>query len=481
MPEAATTPTSAPLLFGRYRVSEHRGDTRLASVYTAVDERLKRRVLIHLLRKDLVGQAQPHARFVAQVAQMARRSHPALLDVYDSGEASGRPFMVTEFVSGRPLRGLGLLTPERALLYLRQVAGAVALCQPRRDADAPLGLYHPPISSSNLLLVDEGHVKLVDSWLLPPNEAQADIAHYRAPELSQGQEATLATPVYALGVLCYELLTGTRPVTGSDARAIALAHLNAHIPPLHVARPALVLPAVEQLVARATARAPERRFPDAATFGAALDTLWRDLGAPTQPLAPPRPSAARRAGTASAPPAPPAGPPLPAHGRAPSARASARPQPMDPATVRRSNLARGLLGWAVLVGLVLLVAAASFFAVNALTGALKGVTVPGVPWLPPPPAGEGGGPFGWLDTLFGADEIYIVNIAEGLNLRREPDATDPANIITVVPNGTPVRKLEGPRVAGNIPWLRVRVTLEGQELEGWMSLNYLRPRQSEHM
>lgn len=471
MPEAAATPSSAPLLFGRYRVSEHRGDTRLASIYTAVDERLQRRVLIHLLRKDLVGQAQPRERFVAQIGQMARRSHPALLDVYDSGEASGRPFMVTEFVSGRPLRGLGLLTPERALLYLRQVTGAVALCQSRRDADAPLGLYHPPISSSNLLLVDEGHVKLVDSWLLSPGEVSADIAHYRAPELSQGQEATLAAPVYALGLLCYELLTGTRLVSGSDARAIALAHLHARVPPLHEVRPALYLPAVERLVARAAASAPALRFPDAATFGAALDALWRDLGSPTQPLAPPR--ATRRAGAATGPTT--AAPPLaPA---APPARASVRMRPVDPATVRRSNLARGLLGWAVMVGLVLLVAAASFFAVNALTGALKGVTAPGVPWLPPPPMGGSGGPFGWLDTLFGADEIYIVNIAEGLNLRRAPDATDPGNIITVVPNGTPVRKLEGPRVAGNIPWVRVRVTVEGQQLEGWMSLNYLRRKE----
>lgn len=473
MPEAAATPSSAPLLFGRYRVSEHRGDTRLASIYTAVDERLQRRVLIHLLRKDLVGQAQPRERFVAQIGQMARRSHPALLDVYDSGEASGRPFMVTEFVSGRPLRGLGLLTPERALLYLRQVTGAIALCQSRRDADTPLGLYHPPISSSNLLLVDEGHVKLVDSWLLSPGEVSADIAHYRAPELSQGQEATLAAPVYALGLLCYELLTGTRPVSGSDARAIALAHLHARVPPLHEARPALYLPAVERLVARATASAPELRFPDAATFGAALDALWRDLGSPTQPLAPPRAPAARYAGATTGPPTA-VPPPAPA---APPARASVRMRPVDPATLRRSNVARGLLGWAVLVGLVILVAAASFFAVNALTGALKGVTAPGVPWLPPPPTGDSGGPFGWLGTLFGADEIYIVNIAEGLNLRRAPDATDPANIITVVPNGTPVRKLEGPHVAGNIPWLRVRVTVEGQQLEGWMSLNYLRRKE----
>ena len=66
MPDpAATTPTSAPLLFGRYRVSEQLGETRLAAVYSAADERLQRRVLVHLLRKELVAQERARARVVA--------------------------------------------------------------------------------------------------------------------------------------------------------------------------------------------------------------------------------------------------------------------------------------------------------------------------------------------------------------------------------------------------------------------------------
>ncbi|HMQ29728.1 MAG TPA: SH3 domain-containing protein, partial [Chloroflexaceae bacterium] len=84
----------------------------------------------------------------------------------------------------------------------------------------------------------------------------------------------------------------------------------------------------------------------------------------------------------------------------------------------------------------------------------------------------------WQDLLdFAGDEIYIVNIAEGLNLRSEPDATDTTNVIAVVPNGAPVVKLEGPRVEGNIPWLRVRAEVGGRRVEGWMSLNYLLPKE----
>jgi hypothetical protein len=488
--EARATPSAQPVLFGRYRVSEQLGETRFTVVYAAADERLQRRVLLHLLRKDLVGQERPRARFLAEIGQMARRSHQALLEVFDSGEAGGRPFMVTEHCAGRPLRGLGLLTVEQALLYLRQVAGAVAACQAQRGPDAPIGLYHPPISSSNVLLVDEGRVKLVDSWLSPPADAPADQAHYRAPELSEGLPPTPATAVYALGILLYELIIGERPVSGPDARATALAHLNAHIPPLRQARPGLFLPTAEGLVARATARAPERRYADAQAFGVALDTLWRDLGSATQPLA----VAPGRAPTLGAPapehsPGPPDTTPAPGlqkigpqatpAARAPAPRRGSAGAPagraVDPDLLRRRGLARGLVGWLVMVGLVITVAAASYLAVRALASGVAGLPRPAPPGLPSLP--DSGGPFGWFGDLFGGDEeIYIVNIAEGLNLRREPDATDTANVITVVPNGAPVRKLDGPRVEGNIPWLLVRAEVDGREVEGWMSLNYLRPK-----
>jgi len=513
MSEAAQTPAT-PLLFGRYRVQEPMGETRLAAVYAAADERLQRRVLLHLLRKELVGQQRPHERFLAEVSQSARRSHQALLEVFDSGEVGGRPFMVTEFVAGRPLRGLGLLTAEQALLYMRQVTGAVAACQAQRSPELPAGLYHPPVASANVLIVDEGRVKLVESWLTPPAEVPHELAHYRAPELSEGLPATPASDVYALGLLGYELLTGRRPITAEDARATALAHLNARIPSLAQSRPALYMPAAEQLIARATARYPEHRFPDAQSFGAALDALWRDLAGATQQLAPPararraaapaprppQPAAQQPTAQQAVPPAPapqpvaqqPAAqqavPPAPAPQPAPRPGISGmtgrlsqrlRPAGVDPAQMRRSTLLRGLTGWLVMLGLILGVILGTLFVVNAIAQQIAGAPRPNLPSVPGlPTAQAGGGPLDWLDGLFGGDEdVYVVNIAEGLNLRSAPDANDPQNLVAVIPNGTPVTRLEGPVVEGSIPWLRVRVDVNGQRLEGWMSQNYLIPRQ----
>lgn len=502
MAEAPATPSSPPLLFGRYRVTEQLGDTRLATVYAATDERLHRRVLLHLLRKELAGQANAHERFVAEIGQMARRSHQALLEVFDSGEVSGRPFMVTEHVSGRPLKGLGLLATEQALLYLRQVVGAVAACQAQRSPEAPAGLYHPPISSSNVLLVDEGRVKLVESWLQPLGAVSADVAHYRAPELSEGAPPVPASAVYALGLLLYELITGVRPVSGADARATALAHLTARIPLLSQSRPTLYLPAAERVLARATARSPEQRFPDAQAFGEALDALWRDLGAATQRLgpaprrvasAPVQAQAASEAQPTPPPPAPTVVPPSPQRASStaptPTQRSGltniasqitgrfAGPSGVNSSQLRQRSVARGLVGGLLMLALIAVVVYASYVGANALAtrvseGSGPDVAVPGLPSLPVP---QSEGPLDWLRNLFGRDDMYVVNIADGLNMRSAPDATDDSNIIAVIPNNTLVRRLEGPVVQNNIPWLRVRAEVDGQQVEGWMSNNYLKP------
>ncbi|NJN19878.1 MAG: serine/threonine protein kinase [Oscillochloris sp.] len=478
MTDTAATPTSSPLLFGRYRVSESLGETRLAAVYSAFDERLRRRVLLHLLRKELIAQERMRRRFVEEVGVGARCSHQTLLEVFDSGEAGGRPFLVTEYVSGRSLHNLGPLTPDQALLYLRQVTGAIAACQSSVDTAHPTGQTHPAISSSNLLLVDDGRIKLVDSWLTPISDAPSEIAAYRAPELSEGRPASHAAAVYALGLLAFELLTGTRPLQGSDARSIALAHLNARIPALSQLRPALFLPALEVLIAKATARMPEQRYSDAQAFGGALDSVWRDLSADTQQLFPARAavqSAPAQQYTAPMPAPAPLIPPPAARNpiAAMTGRLNRRPQqgPVDPAQVRRQAVNRGIAGWLVMIVLILSVAAGSYLAVTALTSRVSNLPQPpGLPTIEP--VNE---PWAWLQGLFGGDEaIYFVNINEGLNLRSVPDATDPDNLLSVVPNGTPVVALEGPVEAGGIPWMRVRVERNGQLLEGWMSLNYLR-------
>jgi hypothetical protein len=151
---------------------------------------------------------------------------------------------------------------------------------------------------------------------------------------------------------------------------------------------------------------------------------------------------------------------------------------VDPDDLRKRGLARSLVGWVVMIGLLLLVAAGSYVGVTALIGQIGRSSAPNLPSLPGlPSADAGGGPFEWVQGLFRHDEIYIVNLAEGLNLRSQPDVNDPSNILTVVANGTPVTRLDGPLMKDNIPWLRVSAEVGGTHYEGWMSLNFLRQEQ----
>jgi eukaryotic-like serine/threonine-protein kinase len=148
---------------------------------------------------------------------------------------------------------------------------------------------------------------------------------------------------------------------------------------------------------------------------------------------------------------------------------------VDPDLLRRRNLARSLTGWAVMVVLMLLVAAGAYLGVNALADRITGRPLPSVPGLPSLPEQPAGGLGGWLDGLFGDDSTMVVNIAEGLNLRDRAGLD--STVIDLVPNGTPVTILEGPVVVDNIPWARARAEFDGRQVEGWLSMNYLRPKE----
>jgi serine/threonine protein kinase len=458
------TSTTASLLAGRYRLHEKLGDGRLTVVYHATDETLQRSVLLHVLRPELTNQEPLRQRFVAEVSASAGRSHSALLEVYDSGTSDGRPYMVTEYMTGRPLHGLGVQEPERALLYLRQVAGAVALCQAQ---NVPC----PPISSSNVLLVNEGQVKLIENWQLDSAAAAFDLAHYRAPELSQGEPPGPASAVYALGLLLYELMTGTRPVQGSTTVEVVQAHASLQFAPISRLNPRCYMPIIEKLVRRATARVPEQRFASAVEFAAALEQAWRHLHNETQRLsvtpaqpAPRRPAASRLSQSwplRRSTPEPP-----PAHAE-PDTR---RPAVAPPTRRQQHPLARTLTSWIVLMALLFVVVAGSYAGASFLADRFFAIELPqiGMPQINLPSIDLEVPD--WLQSSE-PNEMLIVNINDGLNLRDAPGLT--TNVVTVVPNGTRVEKLEGPRTVDNVPWVRVQTELNGEQVEGWMSRNFL--------
>jgi eukaryotic-like serine/threonine-protein kinase len=462
------TPVSIPLLHGRYRIEEQLGAGRLAVVYRAYDQRLQRQVLVHMLRKELLSQEALRQRFIQESHSNARRSHQSLLEIFDSGEIAGRPYMITEYVAGRTLRELGALSLEEALLYFRQLVGAVAVAQ-------SAGVPHPPITSSNVILVEDGHVELLENWRTPATDAALEAACYRAPERSAGGPASTAAAVYALGLLLIEMLTGRRVVRGDDPRAVTQAHLSTQIPALSQIRPLLYSPTLDDLIQRATARDPAQRPVNAAALGQALDALRRDLSSDTRRLAHPpaqRPGLRERinrsTGRMVAPRAP-------AQRPDPGARAEPPPEPPRRAYADQSRR-RSITGIVILLAMLIAFAGFGYYGISLALDKLANIELPR-PALDLPALPDLGIEWpSWLTGVVGGSgQVLVVTGVpdEGLNLRAAPGLN--GQLIVLLPNTTRVRVIDGPQMVDAVPWMHIRATIDGREVEGWASANFLKP------
>ena len=481
------SPSTPPLLQDRYRVTTRLGENRLAIVYRATDERLNRSVLIHLLRPDLQTNEQLRRRFTDEAQGLARRAHPALLDVYDSGEVAGRPFMITEEPLGKPVsESLPLAVPE-AISVLRQVVGGVATTLATQTPT-------PPLSSRSVILTDTGRAVLVEPWWLNSQELRDELAAYRAPERQQGGPPDERSHVYALGILGYELFTGQRPRPGQALPSVYDA-VNGFVPSLSAA---LTLATARDLDTRTLSVQALAR--DLAAVESVAESPTKPLVRPvpalrdsvrearrtitqrrSQPLAPPPPAAAPSAGAAPAwnvaPPRPQMPPPQ--YSPAPAAPApSADDMRRDiRREVRREARRRGCLSFLRrrVVGLILLAAFVGGcywgvrYGYNWFTSGQAKTWACG--YIPPwgcdllPGAGGAGaqasGPRNYRTLPVKLNVRSTAAVAENVI------AELPAGTLVVAPNPDNQVTTEG------VTWIRVQVDFEGRQINGWVSLDLL--------
>jgi serine/threonine protein kinase len=274
-------------LAGRYRLCRWLAAGGMGQVWQAVDEVLDRPVGVKLLRDEYAQDPAFVRRLRAEARHGAAVTHPGIASVFDFGEirtADGTvptPFLVMELIRGEPLSSLlarnGRLGLNRSLDIVGQAAVAVG-------AAHRAGLVHRDIKPANLLVGPDATVKVTDFGVAQPlgqghgdeGELMLGTAGYLSPEQAVGQPATVASDVYALGVVAYECLAGRRPFTGEHPIAVALAHLLQPPPPL----PEDVPRVVRALVAQAMAKQPTRRPPDASIFGHQLLSFRNGLGGP---------------------------------------------------------------------------------------------------------------------------------------------------------------------------------------------------------
>jgi serine/threonine protein kinase len=262
------------LLGNRYRLGERIAAGGMGSVYRAVDETLGRQVAVKVLRRELADDPTFLERFRREARAAAVVSHPGVAGVYDYGELGGQPFIVMELVEGETLAeriaARGRLPWPAAFAIGEQVARALA-------AAGAHGLVHRDVKPANILLGADGRAKVTDfgiakaaaSATLTRTGMVLGSANYVAPEQAQGDHVGPAADQYSLGCVLFEAVTGETPYRGSNPVAIATQHVSAPVPDPREHRPDLPAAAAD-LIRRALAKEPERRFATATAMADAL-------------------------------------------------------------------------------------------------------------------------------------------------------------------------------------------------------------------
>ena len=271
----------AEALAGRYLIEQEIGRGAAATVYLAQDLRHGRRVALKVLNSEL-GAVLGVERFQREIRTQARLQHPHILPLFDSGSAAGRLFCTMPYVEAGSLRDRlrreGPLPVEAAAHLASQVASALTYAH-------ALGVIHRDVKPENILIATGGHALLTDFGIAYAIEDGSGHARpgritesgitlgtpaYMSPEQSVGDETVDSrSDIYSLAVVVYEMLSGSPPFTGPNARAIMARRLVERPPSLVLIRPDLP-PGVEASVNRALARQPAGRFDTAAEFAVAL-------------------------------------------------------------------------------------------------------------------------------------------------------------------------------------------------------------------
>ena len=267
----------------RYRIERELGHGGMATVYLAHDQELARPVAVKVLAEHLAGDEAFRARFVREARLAGGLSHPNIVRVYDAGEADGRPFIVMEYVPGASLADAGRLSVARAVdLGVQACAGL----QHAHDA----GLVHRDVKPANLLVRDDGVLKIVDFGIARAAESTRHTqigtllgtAAYLAPEQIAGADATAASDLYSLGAVLYELLTGRPPYSFSSLGELAAKQSEGLVEPVRDVEPSVPVE-VEAAVMHALARDPRFRPASTAELAQELSPHRHDEQ-PTRPL-----------------------------------------------------------------------------------------------------------------------------------------------------------------------------------------------------
>jgi serine/threonine-protein kinase len=272
------------LLDGRYRIIRKLGTGGMASVYLAEDQELGRRVALKLLDERHAQDEQFVERFRREAESAAGLSHPNVVSIYDRRETNGTYYIAMEYLEGKTLKELLVSrgpTPIRvAIDFTQQILAAL-------DFAHRNGIVHRDIKPHNVVVAPDGRLKVTDFGIARSGTSQMTeagsiigTAQYLSPEQAQGKLVDPSSDLYSVGVVLYEMLTGTVPFTGDTALEIAMKHLNTTPEPPSAKRPPEMQEVPHELdlvVLRALAKDPEDRYRTARDMNADLERVKKGL------------------------------------------------------------------------------------------------------------------------------------------------------------------------------------------------------------
>ena len=264
----------------RYEIIRSIGEGGMANVYLGYDTILDRNVAIKVLRGDLSNDEKFVRRFQREALSASSLAHPNIVEMYDVGEDDGLYYIVMEYIEGKTLKQLlkkrGTLTISEAIDIMVQLTDGMAHAHDSY-------IIHRDLKPQNIMIKDDGQIKITDfgiamalnSTQLTQTNSVMGSVHYLPPEQASGKGCTTKSDIYSMGIIFYELLSGSLPFRGENAVEIALKHMRDPLPSLKEENSAIPQ-SIENVIMRSTAKNPKNRYDDAKSMHDDLLTVLDD-------------------------------------------------------------------------------------------------------------------------------------------------------------------------------------------------------------
>src|SRR5215211_202944 len=285
-------------MLGPYRIINQIGRGGMANVYKAYQSSIDRYVAIKVLPSQLAESKEFATRFHQEARIIASLEHPHILPVFDYGESDGVAYFVMRYLEAGTLKdrmetGRPLPLNEIDRLFT-QLAEALSYAHSH-------GIVHRDLKPANVLIDSHGNVFLTDFGIakllesasprLTQTDAIMGTPAYISPEQAQGQTVDQRSDIYSLGIILYEMVTGSAPFTAETPLAVLFKHISDPLPPPSLVK-SDIPPAIEQVILKALAKDPRDRFATAAEFvkawERALETRETVQRVPEATISPPR-------------------------------------------------------------------------------------------------------------------------------------------------------------------------------------------------